>query len=401
MKEANKKQYESEKMIWELKKGYDLALKDQAKSIRRLENQVRKIAEFVRSRYNGELPSTTETNPRDLAHAITTRSGLNYKESAYPVESGKQVNPFPNVEQTNAEERNEEPVPPKEKVRAYIPPIPFPVRMRKEREHEQFKQFMERIQQLSINIPLVEALEKMPKLNINSFITTQQLNESADYKITRENRVCIFLREVRDSAEMRYKTTEASATLEKTDDGFSEVHNCKAKGKKVGVQMPQKQPSRGIDVGKGAKFKASKPKQPVPRAANARIGVPTYDLAKPNEVINVASLIKMKHDYIVSLFGVSLITLEDINEFTLNCEAGKYPIWADLDSNARTMVMDALVDLWNAFAAEIKDKSTTPKPTNESPIVQAMDINTNSTFYVGAAVVSGSGPAVTFNSTVS
>lgn len=84
----------------------------------------------------------------------------------------------------------------------------------------------------------------------------------------------------------------------------------------------------------------------------------------------------MKHDYIVALFGVSLSTLEDINEFTLSCEAGKYPVWAELDSNARTMVIDAIEDLWNAFVGEIKAKSTTPKPTNESPIVQAVDINT-------------------------
>ena len=74
-------------MILEQKKGYDLTLKDQATSIRRLGNQVRKLAQFIRSRDNGELPSTTETNPRDLAHAITTRSGLNYKEPANPKES--------------------------------------------------------------------------------------------------------------------------------------------------------------------------------------------------------------------------------------------------------------------------------------------------------------------------
>ncbi|PWA34846.1 protein kinase-like domain-containing protein [Artemisia annua] len=90
-----------------------------------------------------------------------------------------------------------------------------------------------------------------------------------------------------------------------------------------------------------------------------------------NEVTNTESLIKMKHDYIVALFGVSLSTLEDINEFTLSCEAGKYPIWAELDSNARTMATDAIEDLFNVYVAEIKAKSTTPKPTDESPIVQA------------------------------
>ena len=54
---------------------------------------------------------------------------------------------------------------------------------------------------------------------------------------------------------------KASTTLDKIDDGFTKVKNRKAKGKKVGVQMPQKKPFRGIDVGKGAKFSPSKPKQ--------------------------------------------------------------------------------------------------------------------------------------------
>ena len=118
-------------MIWELKNGYDRTLKDHATTIRRLENQVGRLAQFVCKRDNGELPSTTETNPRDLAHAITTRSGLNYKEPAFPTESEKST---PVGEQMTEEIRNKETIPIKEKVQTYIPPIPFPGRLKKERE---------------------------------------------------------------------------------------------------------------------------------------------------------------------------------------------------------------------------------------------------------------------------
>ncbi|PWA87499.1 hypothetical protein CTI12_AA126830 [Artemisia annua] len=45
----------------------------------------------------------------------------------------------------------------------YVPPIPFLGRIRKEKEQQQFQQFFERIKDLSINIPFVEALEQMPK----------------------------------------------------------------------------------------------------------------------------------------------------------------------------------------------------------------------------------------------
>ncbi|PWA72916.1 hypothetical protein CTI12_AA265010 [Artemisia annua] len=55
--------------------------------------------------------------------------------------------------------------------------------------------------------------------------------------------------------------SKASTTLVETDDGFTKVQNRKDKGKKVGVQMPQNKSFRGIDVGKGAKFTPSKPKQ--------------------------------------------------------------------------------------------------------------------------------------------
>jgi hypothetical protein len=134
--------------------------------------------------------------------------------------------------------------------------------------------------------------------------------------------------------------------------------------------------------------------EPVPNAANARIGVTTSGLVNLNEVTNTESLIKMKHDYIVALFGVSLSTLEDINEFTLSCEVGKYPVWVELDSNARAMAMDAIEDLWNAFVAEIKAKYTTPKPTDESPIVQAVDINTNGTSSVGATGLRDAQPII-------
>ncbi|PWA45484.1 hypothetical protein CTI12_AA517270 [Artemisia annua] len=132
IRDSNKKQYNNEKIIWELKKEYDLALKDQAASIGRLENQVGKLAQLVCSRDNGELPSTTETNPKDLAHAITTRSGLNYKEPAYPKESETQVNSTPVTDQGDKEYGDNETIPTKERVRTYVPPIPFPERLKKE-----------------------------------------------------------------------------------------------------------------------------------------------------------------------------------------------------------------------------------------------------------------------------
>ncbi|GKE11858.1 hypothetical protein Tco_1415409 [Tanacetum coccineum] len=43
------------------------------------------------------------------------------------------------------------------------PPVPFPRRLRKEKEAAQQKKFLENLKQLHINLPFIEALSQMPK----------------------------------------------------------------------------------------------------------------------------------------------------------------------------------------------------------------------------------------------
>ncbi|GJT60077.1 DNA-directed DNA polymerase [Tanacetum coccineum] len=43
------------------------------------------------------------------------------------------------------------------------PPVPFPKRLRKEKDEAQQKQFLENLKQLHINLPFIEALSQMPK----------------------------------------------------------------------------------------------------------------------------------------------------------------------------------------------------------------------------------------------
>ena len=45
----------------------------------------------------------------------------------------------------------------------YQPHLPYPSRLRKDKDDEQYKKFLELFKQLHINIPLVEALGQMPK----------------------------------------------------------------------------------------------------------------------------------------------------------------------------------------------------------------------------------------------
>ncbi|PWA73718.1 hypothetical protein CTI12_AA258510 [Artemisia annua] len=147
IRESSKKHKESEGLIWNIKKGYDHAFKSQATSINKLKVQVRKRAEVVRNRNVRELPGATETNPRDRAHAITTRSGLNYGPPTNPLDNSEiyvQENSARNNGKGDKEVAKESQVQ-KKVVESYVPPIPFPGRLKKGKEREQFRNFLENL----------------------------------------------------------------------------------------------------------------------------------------------------------------------------------------------------------------------------------------------------------------
>ena len=52
--------------------------------------------------------------------------------------------------------------PPTPQVKAYVPPIPYPQRLRKHKDAHQFAKFLEVFRKLHINIPFAEALAQMP-----------------------------------------------------------------------------------------------------------------------------------------------------------------------------------------------------------------------------------------------
>ncbi|GKE80058.1 putative nucleotidyltransferase, ribonuclease H, partial [Tanacetum coccineum] len=152
----------SENLIWGIKKIFDKVFKAQASSIKKLEVQLGKIAETIQNREIGSLPSSTEINPRGLAHAITT-SGLNYKPPSNPLVNNNDSNDAQKDNRVDSRNEVKEQEEQRKVVGSYVPPISFPGRLKRENEKEQFRKFFENLQQLSINIPFVEALEQIPK----------------------------------------------------------------------------------------------------------------------------------------------------------------------------------------------------------------------------------------------
>ncbi|XP_062103285.1 uncharacterized protein LOC133814326 [Humulus lupulus] len=150
----------------------------QAASLRNLETQLGQLANELRNRPQGTLPSDTE-NPRkdgkEHCKVVTLRSGKNVELT----EDNCARNSEPTSIQSSGDKGdkavkskilNDEPeaiaaaIPPQNATGEHIskPPPPFPQRFQRQQQDSQFRRFLDVLKQLHINIPLVEALEKMP-----------------------------------------------------------------------------------------------------------------------------------------------------------------------------------------------------------------------------------------------
>ncbi|XP_076927147.1 uncharacterized protein LOC143590598 [Bidens hawaiensis] len=131
-----------------------------------IENQVGQIAQLLSERQQGSLPSNTERNPNAEAKAITLRSGRTTipvdasvstpKPIAYEIETETPGEVHSRLDPTSTAQ-------PSEPVRTYVPPIPYPGRLKKQKMEEQYGKFLELFKQLHINLPFLDALKEMPK----------------------------------------------------------------------------------------------------------------------------------------------------------------------------------------------------------------------------------------------
>ncbi|KAL5540535.1 hypothetical protein UlMin_043238 [Ulmus minor] len=134
----------------------DAVIQSQAASLRNLENQVRQLANELKNRPPGTLPSNAERPKRDgkeHCKAITLRGGKTLEAPEIKEKSQKEL--VSRQEEKNNEQGNQN-------VQQKRPPPPFPQRFQKQQQDQQFRRFLDVLKQLHINIPLVEALEQMP-----------------------------------------------------------------------------------------------------------------------------------------------------------------------------------------------------------------------------------------------
>ncbi|KAK4717968.1 hypothetical protein R3W88_016306 [Solanum pinnatisectum] len=149
-------------------------------SIKQIEQQLGQLLASLNQRKNGSLPSDMIQNLKKDGHcmAITTRSGkiltdpisASTKHEQVFKQAGKEEDEAEQVDDLEDAQPIAKPVRAKEKVAEETlslqqiprPPPPFPQRLKKKFEDGKFSKFITMLRQLSVNIPLVEALEQMP-----------------------------------------------------------------------------------------------------------------------------------------------------------------------------------------------------------------------------------------------
>ncbi|GKC01032.1 hypothetical protein Tco_0987168 [Tanacetum coccineum] len=134
IKEYLWRQKESENLVWRIKKNYDQTIKKQASSIKEIESHLGRIMEIIHGRGVRSLPSFTKTNPRGLAHTITTRSGLNYKPPQNLLKDTTDTQIAEEIPTNNEIALDN----PKKTIETYAPPTPILGRLKKDKEKEQF-----------------------------------------------------------------------------------------------------------------------------------------------------------------------------------------------------------------------------------------------------------------------
>ncbi|CAN6725580.1 unnamed protein product [Malus baccata var. baccata] len=144
-------------------------------SIKSLESQFGQLAAQMSDREKGRFPSQTVPNPRgteDCCAIRTLRCGKSYDNR----ENGAEQN-LPAVEistesaKTGADPANSaekqnlvgaESVPKQVSERVYNPPLPYPERLMPKAKDQQLKDFIQTLAKVQINLPLLEAIKKIP-----------------------------------------------------------------------------------------------------------------------------------------------------------------------------------------------------------------------------------------------
>ncbi|XP_041025441.1 uncharacterized protein LOC121265839 [Juglans microcarpa x Juglans regia] len=130
---------------------------------RNVEMQLELLASSINSRGHENFPSKTEANPEEHCKTITLRSSKQLGQVIGETVVSDEVD-YEEVSKKVDEEvedlaKTPSPLPP---VKPYVPPIPFPQRLKQNKINQQFEKSLKVFRQLQINISFVDVLAQIP-----------------------------------------------------------------------------------------------------------------------------------------------------------------------------------------------------------------------------------------------
>ncbi|KAK8972999.1 hypothetical protein V6N11_028588 [Hibiscus sabdariffa] len=210
----------------------EMKLQNHDATLKSLETQVEQISQILNTRPIAEFPSDTEVAKgatHEQCKAIKTRSGRVLKPTIN--QTGMAANPSA---ATDAPAKVDEPAETDEdhndptntskgeslaestytrsdKLEEVKPPLPFPQRLKKQKQDYQFKKFFGILKQVHINLPLVEALQQIP--NYSKFLKDMVSRKKwiEEFETTVATETCLALMHNKVPAK---KTDPGSFTIE-------------------------------------------------------------------------------------------------------------------------------------------------------------------------------------------
>ncbi|XP_009771790.1 uncharacterized protein [Nicotiana sylvestris] len=131
-----------------------------ATTVRNLEFQMGQLASAQNTRPAETLPSDTEPNPKAQVNAVTLRNGRALEE--VPNKKKNTDHPEGELAPKPVKGNDKDDKGPKPVSETRLPP-PFSQRLQKQKDDAKYKKFLDILSQVSVNLPLVEILQEVPK----------------------------------------------------------------------------------------------------------------------------------------------------------------------------------------------------------------------------------------------
>ncbi|XP_009762691.2 uncharacterized protein [Nicotiana sylvestris] len=131
-----------------------------ATTVKNLERQMGQLASAQNTRPVGTLPSDTEPNPKAQVNAVTLRNGRALEEVP---KKNKNTDHTEGELAPNLVDGNEKDYKGLKPVIETRPPPSFSQRLQKQKDDAKYKKFLDILSQVSVNLPLVEILQEVPK----------------------------------------------------------------------------------------------------------------------------------------------------------------------------------------------------------------------------------------------